>query len=101
MRLDQLTNYHTEGQTTIAIDIDIAGAYQASSRMASAWDGTGIGYLVPSTFPAFAGVTMAKTKVVVPMTVMAAAPRLLGPRQNRAAASSPHIVADDGCHREK
>jgi hypothetical protein len=25
-RLDELPNYHTEGQTTIAIDIDIAGA---------------------------------------------------------------------------
>jgi hypothetical protein len=58
--------------------------------MASAWDGTGISYLVPSTFAASAGVTMAKTKVVMLMTVMAAAPRLLGPRQNRAAVSSPH-----------
>jgi hypothetical protein len=30
--------------------------------MASAWDGTGISYLVPSTFAASAGVTMAKNE---------------------------------------
>ncbi len=51
--------------------------------MASAWDGTGISYLVPSTFAASVGVTMARTKVVMLMAVMAAAPRLLGPRQNQ------------------
>jgi len=39
--------------------------------MGSAWDGTGISYLVPSTFAASAGVTMAKTKVVMLMTLFA------------------------------
>jgi len=66
----------TEGQTTIAIDIDIAGAYQAFFTNGEL-PGTvrGISYLVPSTFAASVGVTMARTKVVMLMAVMAAAPQ--------------------------
>src|SRR5260370_27816989 len=38
-----------EGQATIAIDIDVAGACQTSSRTTSAWGG--VSYLVPSNDP--------------------------------------------------